>query len=138
MIRTSHQVQSRLTLATEKAATRYEVNEAVSLKRSIEKFSFICILVLQTKILERTNTVSQLLQAKDADLSTAVRLLNSALTDLTEYRDRWAEIVSILDQVPVVPVVCSQCFIRASLTMHGAFYAPVFCARCDAGLGQVA
>lgn len=46
---------------TEKAATRYEVNEAVSPKRSIEKFSFICILVLQTKILERTNTVSQLL-----------------------------------------------------------------------------
>lgn len=70
-----------------------EVNEALSLKRAIEKFSFICIVVLQTKILERTNTVSKLLQAKDADLSAAVKLLDNTMTDLQAFRDRWAEML---------------------------------------------
>ena len=41
---------------------------------------------MQTKILECTNTVSQLMQAKHTDLLKASALLQNAINILTEYR----------------------------------------------------
>uniref|UniRef100_A0A672HGU4 HAT C-terminal dimerisation domain-containing protein n=1 Tax=Salarias fasciatus TaxID=181472 RepID=A0A672HGU4_SALFA len=68
-----------------------ERDEATAMKRSIEKFSFICTLVLQSKILEHTNVVSKLLQSQDADLGTAVKLLDVTIKELTTFRDSFED-----------------------------------------------
>ncbi len=54
-------VLKALTIISLKSKTTDEVDEAFSLKHAIEKFSFICLLILQNKILERTNVMSKLL-----------------------------------------------------------------------------
>lgn len=55
----------------------------------MEKFSFICLVVHQSKILGRVNPVSKLLQATNVDLATAARLLDSTITDLQAFRDQF-------------------------------------------------
>ena len=79
---------AKLSLTSKKKDER---DQALSLKRSIEKFNFICTIVLQSKILERTNVVSKLLQSKNADLATAVKLLDSTIKDLTAFRASFAD-----------------------------------------------
>lgn len=48
---------AKLSLTSRKKDER----EAASLKQAMEKFSFVCLVVLQSKILERTNVISKLL-----------------------------------------------------------------------------
>ena len=79
---------TKLSLTSQKKDER---DQALSLKRSIEKFDFICTIVLQSKILERTNVVSKLLQSKNADLATAVKLLDNTIKDLTAFRASFAD-----------------------------------------------
>ena len=63
-----------------------EVNEAMGLQKAIEKFTFIFLVIIENKILQSTNTFSKLLQSKDADLSVAVTLLDTAIAELNQFR----------------------------------------------------
>lgn len=63
-----------------------ERNEAAGLRKSMEKFSFIFLVVVQTKILESVNAVSKTLQKTDTDLQTAVQLLQNTIQVLSDYR----------------------------------------------------
>ena len=63
-----------------------EVNEAMGLQKAMEKFTFIFLVVIDNKILQSTNTISKLLQSKDADLSVAVTLLDTAIAELNQFR----------------------------------------------------
>jgi len=80
---------AKLSLTSRKKDER---EEAASLKQTIEKFSFVCLVVLQSKILERTNVISKLLQSQDMDLASAVQLLGSAIRDLTVFRESFENV----------------------------------------------
>ena len=71
-----------------------ERDEASALKNAISKFSFICLVNVQTKILECVNAASQLLQAKDTDILKASTLLKNAVSVLMEYREQFDEVKS--------------------------------------------
>lgn len=71
---------------------REERDEATALKKNMEKFDFIILIVQQTKLLECVNAVSKMLQAKDADIHKAVGLLQNTVQILTAYRDDFAEV----------------------------------------------
>lgn len=79
---------SKIGLTSQKKDER---DEAASLRGAMEKFSFVCLVVLQSKILERTNVVSKLLQSQEIDLSTAVQLLDCAITDLSAYHEHFED-----------------------------------------------
>ena len=66
-----------------------EVNEAMGLQKAIEKFTFIFLVIIENKILQSTNTISKLLQSKDADLSVAVTLLDTAIAELNQFRSHY-------------------------------------------------
>jgi len=82
---------SKISLTSDK---RDERDEANVLKKAISKFSFIFLVNVQTKILECTHVVSQLMQAKRTDLLQASALLENALTVLKEYREQFDEVKS--------------------------------------------
>lgn len=79
---------SKISLTSDK---RDERDEANALKNAISKFSFIFLVNMQTKILECTNAVSQLMQAKHTDILKASALLQNAISVLTEYREQFDE-----------------------------------------------
>ena len=63
-----------------------ERGEASGLKKKMEKFSFIFLVVLQTKVLESVNVVSKQLQDTNTDIEKAVKLLENTIRILSEYR----------------------------------------------------
>jgi len=63
-----------------------ECGEAAGLKKTMEKFSFIFLVVLQTKVLESVNVVSKILQDTNTDIQKAVKLLENSIQILSEYR----------------------------------------------------
>uniref|UniRef100_A0A3B3RTZ4 HAT C-terminal dimerisation domain-containing protein n=1 Tax=Paramormyrops kingsleyae TaxID=1676925 RepID=A0A3B3RTZ4_9TELE len=65
---------------------RDERNEAVGLMKSMEKFSFIFLVVVQAKVLETVNAVSKTLQKTDTDIQTAMQLLENSIQILSDYR----------------------------------------------------
>jgi hypothetical protein len=79
---------AKLSLTSKKKDDR---DEAASLKHTMGKFSFVCLVVVQSKILERTNVVSKLLQSHDMDLATAVQLLDYAIRDLSAFREHFED-----------------------------------------------
>ncbi len=40
----------------------------MALKRQVERFDFVFMIVLQSEVLEQINVISKMLQAKDTDL----------------------------------------------------------------------
>ena len=66
-----------------------EVNGAMGLQKAMEKFTFIFLVIIENKILQSTNTISKLLQSKDADLSVAVTLLDTAIAELNQFRSHY-------------------------------------------------
>ncbi|KAF3859013.1 hypothetical protein F7725_021412 [Dissostichus mawsoni] len=80
---------TKIALVSEK---REERDEATALKNHMEKFSFIFLVVQQTKILENMNAVSKMLQAKDVDIHKAVGLLQNTIQALSAYRDDFDQV----------------------------------------------
>ena len=74
---------TKIALTTDKKDER---GEASGLKKNMEKFSFIFLVVLQTKVLESVNVVSKLLQDTNTDIEKAVKLLENTILILSEYR----------------------------------------------------
>lgn len=71
-----------------------ERNEAIGLKKKMESFNFILILVLQCKVLEKVNITSKSLQSESIDLTTAYDLLGNTLLELTELRQSFDKLVN--------------------------------------------
>ena len=84
-------VMKALTKISLTSETKDERSVAAGLKKEIEKFNFIFLVVLQTKILESVNVVSKLLQDPKMDIMRAVSLLENAIKSLTDYRNAFEE-----------------------------------------------
>ena len=74
---------TKIALTTDKKDER---GEASGLKKNMEKFSFIFLVVLQTKVLESVNVVSKILHDTNTDIEKAVKLLENTILILSEYR----------------------------------------------------
>ena len=74
---------TKIALTSDKGDER---NEAAGLMKSMEKFIFIFLVVVQTKVLETVNAVSKTLQKTDTDLQTAMQLLENSIQVLSDYR----------------------------------------------------
>lgn len=69
-----------------------ERDEASVLKRKLESFQFVFLIVIQAKILENVNSVSKMLQSKDMDLSSATKLIDNANKVLSNFRNNYEEV----------------------------------------------
>ncbi len=63
----------------------------MALIRLMERLYFIFIIVLQSEVLEQINFISKTLQDKDADLHKATELLDTAIAELTRFRENFEE-----------------------------------------------
>lgn len=68
-----------------------ERDEAMSLKKEMETFEFVLLVVLHSKILLSTDAISKQLQNKNCDLSKASSGLKNALTELQNFRTQFEE-----------------------------------------------
>ena len=59
-----------------------ERDKAMTIKKQIENFDFICMLVVQCKILQIVGTLSKAMQCKAIDLISAHKLLQTAAEDI--------------------------------------------------------
>uniref|UniRef100_A0A8C5QMR9 Zinc finger MYM-type protein 1 n=2 Tax=Leptobrachium leishanense TaxID=445787 RepID=A0A8C5QMR9_9ANUR len=82
------QALSKLILLSSKPKER---DDAANLKKKMESFEFVLLVVLQTKIFSHVNIISKVLQSKDMELSSAVQLIQNAVTALSTYRDHFEE-----------------------------------------------
>ena len=57
-------------------------NKATAIKKQIENFDFVCMLVVQCKILQVVNILSKPMQCKTIDLIFAHKLLETAAKDI--------------------------------------------------------
>ena len=72
-----------ITLASTKPKER---NEAMAIKKQKENFDFVCMLVVQCKILQIVNILSKAMQCKTIDLIFAQKLRQSAAEDIVQLR----------------------------------------------------
>ena len=63
-----------------------ERDEAMAIKKQIENFDFVCMLVVQCKILQIVNISSKAMQCKTIDLISAHKLLHNAAEDIVQLR----------------------------------------------------
>ena len=63
-----------------------ERDEAMAIKKQRENFDFVCMLVVQCKILQIVNIPSKAMQSKTIDLISAHKLLQSAAEDIAQLR----------------------------------------------------
>ena len=63
-----------------------ERDEAMAIKKQIENFDFVCMLVVQCKILQIVNIPSKAMQSKTIDLISAHKLLQSVAEDIAQLR----------------------------------------------------
>ena len=61
---------------------RQERNKAMVIKEQIENFDFVCMLVVQSKILQIVNIPSKAMQCKTIDLISPHKLLQTAAQDI--------------------------------------------------------
>ncbi|KAG9282427.1 zinc finger MYM-type protein 1-like [Astyanax mexicanus] len=80
------QALTKITLRSKKSDER---TEAMGLLKAMEAFEFVMMTVIQEKILETINIVSQVLQKKDVDLLQAASLLGNATCTLAQLRDQF-------------------------------------------------
>ena len=66
-----------------------ERDEAMAIKKQIEKFYFVCMLVVQCKILQIVNIPFKAMQCKTIDLISAHKLLQTAAEDIPQLRKRF-------------------------------------------------
>ncbi|XP_077113619.1 zinc finger MYM-type protein 1-like [Ranitomeya variabilis] len=79
---------SKLILTSTKAKER---EEAMALRTKIESFEFVLLIVVQSKILDKINTISKVLQSDHMDLSNAAHLIQSTIEHLSSYRDQFED-----------------------------------------------
>ncbi|XP_073462545.1 zinc finger MYM-type protein 1-like [Aquarana catesbeiana] len=79
---------SKITLVATKKSER---EEAMGLKKKIESFQTIFLIVLQTKIFSSINSLSKLLQSESMDLSKASHLIKTSLDELSNFRSSFGE-----------------------------------------------
>ena len=58
----------------------------MAIKKQIENFDFVCMLVVQCKILKIVNIPSKAMQCKTIDLISAHKLLQTAAEDIVQLR----------------------------------------------------
>ena len=63
-----------------------ERDEAMAIKKQIENFDFVCMLVVQCKILQIVNNPSKAMQCQTIDLISAHKLLQTAAEDIAQLR----------------------------------------------------
>ena len=63
-----------------------ERDEAMAIKKQIENSDFVCMLVVQCKILRIVNIPSKAIQCKTIDLISAHKLLQTAAEDIAQLR----------------------------------------------------
>ena len=63
-----------------------ERDKAMAIKNQIENFDFICMPVVQCKILQIVDTLSKAMQCKAIDLISAHKLLQAAAEDIVQLR----------------------------------------------------
>ena len=63
-----------------------ERDEAMIIKKLIENFDFVCMLVVQCKIIQIVNIPSKAMQCKTIDLISAHKLLQTAVEDIAQLR----------------------------------------------------
>ena len=69
-----------------------EREEEVRLKKCLERYEFVFLIVLMSKVLSAINIAAQYLQTKDAELHLAVEHLLHEKQTLSTYRDRFADV----------------------------------------------
>jgi hypothetical protein len=70
-----------------------ERNEAIGLKNKMESFTFVLLLVIQVKVLEKINITSKLLQSITADLMKTYSLLENVLMEVVNLCKSFKELV---------------------------------------------
>ena len=63
-----------------------ERDEAMAIKKQIENFDFVCMVVVQCKILKIVNIPSKAMQCKTIDLISGHKLLQNAAEDIVQLR----------------------------------------------------
>ena len=63
-----------------------ERDEAMAIKKQIENFDFLCILVVQYKILQIVNISLKAMQCKTIDLISTHKFMQTAVKDIDQYR----------------------------------------------------
>ena len=71
-----------------------ERDEAMAIKKQIENFDFVFILVVQCKILEIVNILSKAIQCKTIDLISAHKLLQKAAQNIAEIRTSFGAVIN--------------------------------------------
>ncbi|XP_030750799.1 zinc finger MYM-type protein 1-like [Sitophilus oryzae] len=85
------QVLTKLTLTSSKTT---EQNEALGLKKKLENFETVVLIVIEHKILSITKLVSNALQSKNQDIQRASKLLETAKKDIAEMRNSFEEVIN--------------------------------------------
>ncbi|XP_077119085.1 zinc finger MYM-type protein 1-like [Ranitomeya variabilis] len=73
------------------SSKKTEINEAMALKKKMDSFQFVFLVVLQTKVLQTVNALSTMLQAESMDLSKATNLIKNAAEELSQFRNHFDE-----------------------------------------------
>ena len=63
-----------------------ERDEAMTIKKQIENFDFVCMLIVQCKILQIVNISSKAKQCKTVDFISAHKLLQTAAEDIAQFK----------------------------------------------------
>ena len=90
------------------SANKDERSEAMRLKKTLERFEFVLLVVVMSKILGAVNVASQYFQHNDADLQRATEHLKSAVENLSNDRLNYTaikdEAVSVSQKWGVQPI----------------------------------
>ena len=73
-------------------ANKDEQEKAARLKKSLERYQFVLLIVIMSRVRSENNFASQYLQRKDADLQKAVDHSPSVSLNLSNYRSQFAEV----------------------------------------------
>lgn len=76
-----------------KSKKRAERDEASNLRKNMETFDFVLLLVFQSKVLKNINLISKLLQSPNADIENASQLLQTARDNLVTLRSNFETLV---------------------------------------------
>lgn len=89
-----------------------EKRTAQQIKNKMETFEFVLLTVLQAKILENVNIVSNLLQSKNMDLHRAVQLLDNCRETLVSFRNQYDEFFTECKNIARSWNTTTECAIR--------------------------
>uniref|UniRef100_A0A2H1W7G9 SFRICE_021061 n=1 Tax=Spodoptera frugiperda TaxID=7108 RepID=A0A2H1W7G9_SPOFR len=80
------EIQKALTKTILLCSKANERNQAILLKKKLENYNFVVLLVFNCKILQTIDAASKALQSKNIDLSISSNLLQVCLEDLEKYQ----------------------------------------------------